>query len=109
MGEPNEPWTVLKADSGDGVVFSMCVPAKSLKGLLPRNGVATYGGAQAIVEIRHRAQGPTESPSSEWQAWITWRGHARLVPLDALSVCSRCGRVIVDIAVSPDGQILIGH
>jgi hypothetical protein len=103
-----DPWVVLKADSGDVEVSAMCVPQNVVLGL-PKKGETSRLGERAVVEIVRREQGATESPLSEWRAWIAWRGHARLVNLDVSSVCSGCGRLIMDAAVNPDGIIVLGH
>jgi len=103
-----DPWILLKADSGDVVVYAMCAPVASTKGL-PKRGESKYAGAQAVVEIRHKLQSPTESPQSEWRAWIAWRGHGRFVGLDHTGICSRCGHLVLDVAVNPDGIVFVGH
>ena len=103
-----EPWLVMKADSGDVVIHAMCVPKGATRSL-PKKGQTVRMDTKAVVEVVRKPQAPTESPASEWRAWIAWRGHARMVTLDVSSVCSGCGRLIVDAAVSPDGLILIEH
>ena len=103
-----DPWVVLKADSGDVIVHAMCVPSGAVHDF-PKKGECGRGNARAVVEVIHRSQAPTESPTSEWRAWIAWRAHARTVKLDIASICGNCGQVIRDVAVNPDGLILIAH
>ena len=102
------PWQIFKADSGDVVVWGMCVPEGVAKGCTPK-GEAASGGAKAVVEVMHRPHGSTDGRGSEWFLWIAWRGHARVVHLDVSRVCSRCGRLIVSAGVSSDGLVLIEH
>jgi|CXWL01.1.fsa_nt_gi hypothetical protein len=106
-GELADPWIILEADSGDVVVYGMCAPKGGAKNL-PKKGESVLG-ARAVIEVLHKAQSPTESPTCEWRVWIAWRGHVRTVNLDAFSVCVRCGRVILDVGVSPEGLVLVEH
>ena len=116
VSEPNSagptpkenPWLLLQAYSGDVMVFAMCLPHVAI-GNLPKRGESVYAGTSTVVEIRRKAQSPTDSPQSEWWAWIAWRTHARFMGLDVMGVCSRCGHIIRDAAVSDDGMVLIGH
>lgn len=106
--DSTEPWLLLKANSGDVEILAMCVP-HGQKTPFKKAATILIRGTRTLVEVLYRPQGSTESPKSIWRAWIAWRGHARLVNLDVSSICSRCGRVIVDVVVSPEGVVYIEH
>jgi hypothetical protein len=106
--QASDPWLLLKSDRGDVQVFAMCV-TKGLARDLPSKGKSGFMESSALIDIIHRPQGALESPSSEWRAWIAWRGHARMVNLDVSRVCSGCGRLIEHVAVGPEGLIFVEH
>ena len=44
-----------------------------------------------------------------WHAEISWRDQRSVSPISPDGMCRTCGRLIIDVAVTEDGLVLVRH
>src|SRR5262245_46047500 len=100
------PWALL--DTGDGwVIRGRCLPSAAMIAHPRSRADLQINGRNAAVAVSRVA------PQS-WRRTVVWIGadgnlERRAAGLDREGACVACDRKVVEVGITDDGTILLGH